>query len=280
MQFRTILGTGVVTMAVVAIAAPATAQPIPIGSLNACTQRVAEDMVVQTRDIEFVSAGPIEATTGVRTLVMRNRVTGQTSQCRVNTIDSKVLSVTTSPQTRPPQVTPPTAPIPPAAANACIQRTAEEMVVQARNIEVTGAGPIDAESGVRTLFMRDRATGKTADCRVNTFTSTVLSVTVTSPRPPQPAPPGAFDRPISPNDPSVRRCEAVVSNQIRNSFRGVQAVNFLPDPRQYPITNTIKGIRGSGQFSQGGSTFHRFNYNCNVNMRNGQVVGVNYDLIR
>jgi hypothetical protein len=53
------------------------------------------------------------------------------------------------------------------------------MVVAAREITVTGAGPVDAENGVRTLFMRNTRTGKTAECRVNTISAYVLSVTLT-----------------------------------------------------------------------------------------------------
>ena len=40
-------------MTLAAIAYPAMGQTVPTGSVNACTQRVAEDIVVQTRDIEF-----------------------------------------------------------------------------------------------------------------------------------------------------------------------------------------------------------------------------------
>ncbi|MBF2027175.1 MAG: hypothetical protein IGS48_10470 [Oscillatoriales cyanobacterium C42_A2020_001] len=106
---------------------------------------------------------------------MRNRVTGQTANCRVNTIDGTVLSVTLTSQTRPPQQTPPMN----ALINACIQRTAEEMVVATRDIEFVSAGPVSAESGARTLTMRNRATGQIAECRVSTIDGTVLSVTIT-----------------------------------------------------------------------------------------------------
>ncbi len=283
MKIKALLGTGVMTVAAIAIAYPATAQTVPPGSINACTQRVAEDMVVQTRDIEFVSAGPIEATTGVRTLTMRNRTTGQTSLCKVNTIDSKVLSVTTSPGGRPPQVTPPAAPLPEASKRACLQRTAEEMVVQVRDIDVVNAGPIDAESGVRTVFLRNRVTGQTAECRVNTFTATVISVTVSpQARPPQPQPvPPTGGRPVPSNDPTARRCQTFVSNKIRNSFAGVQSLNFLPETtRRYLVSNGVESIRGAGNFSQRTFMSHQFNYNCNINSRNGQVTGATYTILR
>ncbi|GAB4337571.1 MAG: hypothetical protein OHK0047_27270 [Leptolyngbyaceae cyanobacterium] len=80
-------------------------------------------------------------------------------------------------------------PISPGNANACIQRTAEEFVVATRDIEVTGAGPIDAESGARTLFMRNRRTGQTAECRITTFDNYVTSVRITSGQPGNPNPP-------------------------------------------------------------------------------------------
>jgi hypothetical protein len=73
-------------------------------------------------------------------------------------------------------------------ANACIQRTAEEFVVATRDIEVTGAGPIEAEHGARTLYMRNRRTGQTAECRVN-FQNYVSSVRITSGQPGNPNPP-------------------------------------------------------------------------------------------
>lgn len=101
------------------------------------------------------------------------------------------------------------------------------MVVQVRDLDVVSAGPIDAENGIRTVFLRNRVTGQTAECRVNTFTATVISVTVTSPRPPQPQPvPPTGGRPVPPNDPTARRCEDVVSNKIRGSFGGVQTISF------------------------------------------------------
>lgn len=66
--------------------------------------------------------------------------------------------------------------VPSTARNACIQRTAEEMGVATRNISVVSAGPVSAESGAVTLFMRNNKTNQTAECRVNTIDNTVLSV--------------------------------------------------------------------------------------------------------
>ncbi|PSB35835.1 hypothetical protein [Stenomitos frigidus] len=66
--------------------------------------------------------------------------------------------------------------VPSTARNACIQRTAEEMGVATRIVSVTSAGPVSAESGAVTLFMRNNKTSQTAECRVNTIDNTVLSV--------------------------------------------------------------------------------------------------------
>lgn len=79
-------------------------------------------------------------------------------------------------------------PVSPGNTTACTQRTAEEFVVATRDIEVTGAGPIDAEHGARTLYMRNRRTGQTAECRVN-FQNYVSSVRITSGQPGNPNPP-------------------------------------------------------------------------------------------
>uniref|UniRef100_A0A832H6G8 Uncharacterized protein n=1 Tax=Oscillatoriales cyanobacterium SpSt-402 TaxID=2282168 RepID=A0A832H6G8_9CYAN len=181
------MSSGVMALASLAVTYPAIAQPVPPKAANACIQRTAEEMVVATRDISVVSAGPV-STNGVRTLFMRNNRTGQTAECRVNTIDGFVLSVTmTGGTTSPPTVQP----VPPQATNACIQRTAEEMVVATRDISVVSAGSANT-NGVRTLFMRNNQTGQTAECRVNTIDGTVLSVTLTggsSTPPPSSSPP-------------------------------------------------------------------------------------------
>ncbi len=79
-------------------------------------------------------------------------------------------------------------PVSPGNTAACTQRTAEEFVVATRDIEVTGAGPIEAEHGARTLYMRNRKTGQTAECRVN-FQNYVSSVRITSGQPGNPNPP-------------------------------------------------------------------------------------------
>ncbi len=193
-QLKAILSAGVMTIASVAIVAPASAQPVPEASVNACIQRTAEAMVVPARDIRMTNAGPVDVK-GVRTLSMRNMVTGQTADCQVNMIDAFVLDVrlTSNPAPRPPQT------VPQASINACIQQTAEAMVVATRDIELVNAGPISAETGVSTLNMRNRVTGQTATCRVNTITNTVIAVQLGGPttpppqRPPQTVPQASID---------------------------------------------------------------------------------------
>ena len=108
-----------------------------------------------------------------------------------------------------------------------------------------------------------------------------IIVTITSPRPPQPQPvPPTGGRPVPPNEPTARRCEDVVSNKIRGSFGGVQTISFQPNARRYFVANGVDSIRGGGQFSQRSKMVHRFNYNCNVNNRNGQVTGATYTILR
>jgi hypothetical protein len=110
MQLKPISGCGVITAVTLTLASTAIAQPIPPKARDACIQRTAEEMVVATRDITVTSAGPIDPENGVRTLFMRNTRTGQTAQCRVNTIDGFVLSVSldSSNPTPPPSGSTPT----------------------------------------------------------------------------------------------------------------------------------------------------------------------------
>jgi hypothetical protein len=92
-QFKTALGSGVMMVLTLAGTFPAIAQSVPSQSREACIQRTAEEMGVATRDINVISAGPLSAESGAVTLFMRNVKTRQTAECRVNTIDSTVLSV-------------------------------------------------------------------------------------------------------------------------------------------------------------------------------------------
>jgi hypothetical protein len=94
MPMQTMLRNGAMTLASLLIAYPAVAQSVPSSARSACVQRTAEEMGVATRDLSMIEAGPVSAESGARTLVFRNSNTGQTAQCRVNTIDNTVLSVT------------------------------------------------------------------------------------------------------------------------------------------------------------------------------------------
>jgi hypothetical protein len=282
MQLKSVLNTGVMTIAACVIAYPATAQPIPPRSAEACIQRTAEALVVSAANIEVTGAGPVDALKGTRTLFLRDRTTGQTAECLVNTIDHTVLSVRIT-STRPP-VTPPPQPgpggTPAASVNACIQRTAEALVVPVSNIEVTSAGPLDALKGTRTLFLRDRTTGQTAECLVNTIDHTVLSVRITSTRPPV-TPPPSTGRPVPPSYQPARSCQAVIGGRIRSDFTGVQQVSFATDTtRAFFISNAEEKIRGEGQFAQRSGSWNRFRYDCVVNIRTGRVGRTNYSLIR
>lgn len=255
----------------------AIAQPIPPQAINACIQRTAEEMVVRAAEVRVTGAGRIESESGVRTLFMQNTVTGQTADCRVNTIDGTVLSVRlTNQPNRPPQG----GGVPQAAINACIQQTAEAMVVPTREIQVVEAGPANG-LGDRTLLMRNSVTGQTAACVVNTNTNRVISVQLNAPPNRPPSPPPSQGRPVSPNDPLARSCQTVVSNQIRQAFAGVQQTTFRSDTvRAFFISNAQEGIRGEGEFSQFRGGLHQFAYNCTVNRRNGRVERATFTLLR
>lgn len=269
------LGISAITLTLVGLATPSQAQPISPGNANVCIQRTAEEMVVATRDIEVVSAGPINAEHGDRTLFMRNRVTGQTAECRVN-FQNYVSSLRLTSG----QPSNPNPPVSTANANACTQRTAEEFVIATRDVEIVSSGPIDG-AGNRTIFMRNRVNGGRAECRINVATSQVSSVRITSqpgaPVPPPTRPPGNS---ASPNQPSVRVCHADITNQIRRAFAGVEKVIFSTDDiRTFFISNAKEGVRGTGQFRQGQSWFP-FDYNCTVNTRNGRVTQANFSIRR
>lgn len=94
MNLKFVVGTGVMTTIALLSAYPAIAQSVSSATRNACIQRTAEEMTVATRDVSVISAGPVSAESGARTLFMRNSSTGQTAECRINTIDNTVLSVT------------------------------------------------------------------------------------------------------------------------------------------------------------------------------------------
>jgi hypothetical protein len=150
---------------------------------------------------------------------------------------------------------------------------------------MTSSGAVDAESSVRTLYMRNRSTGQTAECRVSNTTYEVVAVTLTqaaspSPQPapvPSPAPGNSSSgRPVAPTDPSATLCMAAMGTRIRGDFANVEKLNYLTDTTQsYFISNAEEGIRGEGQFYQS-SDWHRFSYDCTVNIRNGTVTSISY----
>lgn len=93
-HLKFMVGTGAIAAISLLTTSPAIAQSVSSSTRNACIQRTAEEMTVATRDVTFVSAGPVSAESGARTLFMRNSRTGQTAECRINTMDNTVLSVT------------------------------------------------------------------------------------------------------------------------------------------------------------------------------------------
>lgn len=94
MNLKFVVGTGTIAAISLLTISPAIAQSVSSSARNACIQRTAEEMTVATRDVSVVSAGPISAESGAVTLFMKNSRTGQTAECRINTIDNTVLSVT------------------------------------------------------------------------------------------------------------------------------------------------------------------------------------------
>ena len=94
MNLKFVVGTGAIASISLLVASPAISQSVPSSARTACIQRTAEEMTVATRDVSVVSAGPVSAESGAVTLFMRNSRTGQTAECRINTIDNTVLSVT------------------------------------------------------------------------------------------------------------------------------------------------------------------------------------------
>ena len=94
MNLKSVVGTGMIAAVSLLIISPAIAQSVSSSTRSACVQRTAEEMGVATRDLSMIEAGPVSAESGARTLVFRHSNTGQTAQCRVNTIDNTVLSVT------------------------------------------------------------------------------------------------------------------------------------------------------------------------------------------
>jgi hypothetical protein len=140
---------------------------------TACITSTAEAMLVPTSEIIVTETGPVDPESGVQTLLMRNQRTGMTAECRYNQIDQQVMAVEIMDVGINP---PPSEPI--AQETACITSTAEAMVVPTSEIVVTETGPVDAESGVVTLFMLNQRTGMTAECRYNQIDQQVMAVEI------------------------------------------------------------------------------------------------------
>jgi hypothetical protein len=112
LNLKVMFGCGAIAIIAASAAPPAPAQPVPDHAAEACITRTAEEMVVSTREITIVGAGPIDPENGVRTLSMRNVRTGQTADCRVNTIDGHILSVQLTGGDRPQPEQPPSGSVP------------------------------------------------------------------------------------------------------------------------------------------------------------------------
>ena len=155
-------------LAVVAGTAACTTPQSPPSQESACIQSTAEAMVVRADDIAVVATGPVDPENGVRVLSMQNIVTGSTADCFYNEIDQQVTRVELTDSSSSPN-----------QEAACIQRTAEEMLARAADIEVVATGPVDPENGVRVLSMRNTATGNTANCFYNEIDQQVTRVELT-----------------------------------------------------------------------------------------------------
>lgn len=94
MQFKTVLSSGAIAAISLIIASPLVAEAIPQRSRNACIVRTAEELGVSTSNIRIIDVGPVSAESGAVTVKLENRTNGQTANCRVNTVDNTVLSVT------------------------------------------------------------------------------------------------------------------------------------------------------------------------------------------
>lgn len=94
MQFKTVLSRGAIAAIALIVASPLVAEAIPQRSRAACIRSTAEELGVPVSNIMITDVGPVSAESGAVTVKMQNRTTGQTADCRVNTIDNTVLSVT------------------------------------------------------------------------------------------------------------------------------------------------------------------------------------------
>ncbi len=96
MQFKSIVRSGAIAAIALVVTYPLVAAAIPQRSRTACIRSTAEELGVPASDIMITDVGTVSAESGAVTLKMQNRTTGQTADCRVNTIDNTVLSVTST----------------------------------------------------------------------------------------------------------------------------------------------------------------------------------------
>lgn len=148
-----------------------TSSPVPPSSVNyrqQCVVRTAEEFVVATSTIQIL--GERSGPQGTRILTMQNRANGQRAECEVDVASGVVTAVRLLGMSSP---TPSQS-----YQQQCIVRTAEEFVTATGNIRILGEGPLNPETGTRSVLLENRANGRRAECRVSTVTNTVLSVTI------------------------------------------------------------------------------------------------------
>ncbi|XGV97875.1 MAG: hypothetical protein ACAF41_02870 [Leptolyngbya sp. BL-A-14] len=94
MPIKPVVGRAAIAAIALIVTYPLVAEAIPQRSRTACIQRTAEELGAPTSDVRITNVGPVSAESGATTLLLENRKTGETANCRVNTIDNTVLSVT------------------------------------------------------------------------------------------------------------------------------------------------------------------------------------------
>uniref|UniRef100_B8HZH6 Uncharacterized protein n=1 Tax=Cyanothece sp. (strain PCC 7425 / ATCC 29141) TaxID=395961 RepID=B8HZH6_CYAP4 len=93
MKIKTVFRNSAIAAIFLIVSHPLIAKAIPQSSRTACIRSTAEEMGVGVFDVAIASVGPVSAESGAVTVNMQNKKTGQTAECRVNTIDNTVLSV-------------------------------------------------------------------------------------------------------------------------------------------------------------------------------------------
>lgn len=211
----------------------------------ACIQRTAEAFVVPASSIRVTQVGPVEAHTGSRTLTLQNTTTGQTALCNFSTIDNKVTNVKIVGSTPPADNRSP--------QQVCTTRAAEEFVVPASSIEILQVGPlVGGEFGSRTVTVRNRQNGRTAECVVSAADNSVLSFRVTSGTTPPP---------------TVNYRQACIQRTAEAFVVPASSITVL---REGPISpeSGVRTLFMRNQRSGQGAE-------CRVNTRTGAVISVN-----